>query len=745
MSLSLNTGLIIVIGLLSVTAVTALVLMVMMLQGRKAVAHATGLSFVVSVLAHLGFVCGWFAWYLYSELNPSASAAVISELPPQEVVEIQEILDASEDQIAAEENGDSRLTDITENTTVPELDRFVPEMDQEPFPPLEPERNEVLAEATPPIDIPDVRSELDLPVSVPKPEKAGATGPFTQSQIPLEVEVPERQSRPEVTIPDTPLERTATPTVAQQDSPLERSQKQGAVNRIDIESNPLLSAPDLVEDPQAMLEKSDDTSTLSQMTGPTPTVIDDSNAGTESLANSEDGRVSDSPEEKITRTKLAEPIGIDGGSMQRERPNFAPSTPIPEMSGVEVTPSVPDLDLPALGTNAPNIVKPSFDLPLEPTVESVPNTYRLRSIERRADIARKFGGTDETERAVENSLAWLAAHQNDAGYWDADRYGSGQGPQADVADLNLSEDRKKVRRESGVQADTGVTALSLLAFLAAGYTNEEGQYAENVNRAMVWLVEQQREDGFLGGDATYFAANYCHGMATYALAEALGMQSNPEASTKLKRAVENGVSYTILMQNTTDGGWRYRPRSSEGDMSLFGWQLMALKSAEIAGVNIPETARERMISFLRDRSLGDNKGLAAYRPGEAITSAMTAEALFCKQILGIRRKNPQSTEAVRYLLRETPKISNWNLYYWYYGTLAMYQYGGEEWDRWNLAMRDTIVSTQKTKGDLAGSWDPVGPWGPYGGRVYSTALATLCLEVYYRFLPLYEHGSRFDE
>ena len=124
---------------------------------------------------------------------------------------------------------------------------------------------------------------------------------------------------------------------------------------------------------------------------------------------------------------------------------------------------------------------------------------------------------------------------------------------------------------------------------------------------------------------------------------------------------------------------------------------------------------------------------------------MTAEALFCKQIMGIRRDNPQSTEAVSYLLKKQPKISEWNLYYWYYGTLAMYQYGGAEWEQWNREMQNALVRTQETRSSNEGSWDPVGPWGPYGGRVYSTALATLCLEVYYRFLPLYEHGGQFDE
>jgi hypothetical protein len=122
---------------------------------------------------------------------------------------------------------------------------------------------------------------------------------------------------------------------------------------------------------------------------------------------------------------------------------------------------------------------------------------------------------------------------------------------------------------------------------------------------------------------------------------------------------------------------------------------------------------------------------------------MTAEALFCKQMLGIKRDNPASTEAVGYLLARRPRLSDQNLYYWYYGTLSMYQYGGQPWKEWNESLLDVLVSEQRTSGHAAGSWDPKGPWGPHGGRVYSTALATLCLEVYYRFLPLYKSGGRY--
>ena len=96
------------------------------------------------------------------------------------------------------------------------------------------------------------------------------------------------------------------------------------------------------------------------------------------------------------------------------------------------------------------------------------------------------------------------------------------------------------------------------------------------------------------------------------------------------------------------------------------------------------------------------------------------------------------------MLARQPRPSQHNLYYWYYGTLAMYQYGGNPWRQWNEALRDTLIAEQRTRGHLAGSWDPKAPWGAYGGRIFSTAVSTLCLEVYYRFLPLYQMGEQYD-
>ena len=76
------------------------------------------------------------------------------------------------------------------------------------------------------------------------------------------------------------------------------------------------------------------------------------------------------------------------------------------------------------------------------------------------------------------------------------------------------------------------------------------------------------------------------------------------------------------------------------------------------------------------------------------------------------------------------------MYYWYYATLALFQVGGPAWKAWDGAMKPAIVNTQRRDGDYCGykgSWDPIDPWGGDGGRVYSTAVNAMCLEVYYRY------------
>ncbi|MEM7811691.1 MAG: hypothetical protein AAF532_09465 [Planctomycetota bacterium] len=278
----------------------------------------------------------------------------------------------------------------------------------------------------------------------------------------------------------------------------------------------------------------------------------------------------------------------------------------------------------------------------------------------------------------------------------------------------------------------------MLAFLGAGYTSEAGDYAGTVGRAVDWLVANQAEDGYLGVAAVSYEAMYCHGMATFALGEAYAMRQAGTADARseaLRRALGRAVAYIVERQGE-DGGWRYAP-GQNGDMSMFGWQLMALKSAAIAGVSVPASARAKMREFLDSRAAGEHGGLAAYLYNLDPSHPMTAEALYCRQMLETDLEPERVAEAVAFLNTNPPRRSALDLYYWYYGTLAMFQIGGDPWERWNESVRETLIAEQVAEGENAGSWNPRGPWGPYGGRLYSTAMATLSLEVYYRFLPLY--------
>jgi hypothetical protein len=121
---------------------------------------------------------------------------------------------------------------------------------------------------------------------------------------------------------------------------------------------------------------------------------------------------------------------------------------------------------------------------------------------------------------------------------------------------------------------------------------------------------------------------------------------------------------------------------------------------------------------------------------------MTAEGLVCRQMFGLSKEDEITVEASIFLLRQMPDARDPNLYYWYYGTLALFHLGDARWERWNDALQRTLLSTQRQRGHARGSWDPQRPFGVDGGRVFTTATSALCLEVYYRHLPLYKESSR---
>ncbi|MEL7500151.1 MAG: prenyltransferase/squalene oxidase repeat-containing protein [Planctomycetota bacterium] len=355
--------------------------------------------------------------------------------------------------------------------------------------------------------------------------------------------------------------------------------------------------------------------------------------------------------------------------------------------------------------------------------QPVPEIYSLRNSADRLRIAQRRGGSLETENAVEAALRWLAENQQENGRWDAAATGAGR------------EDRifGHNRDGAGAKADTGITGLATLAFLAAGHSHLEGDYRQIVRKALVYLAQQQTNQGDLSGDSKLFAKMYCHSMSLLALSEALAMTGDQE----LLPVVQKGVEFSEYAQNRRDGGWRYQPGDA-GDMSQFGWQVLAIKSAKLGGVRVADETLERMQSFLKSCSSGVGNGLASYRPNQGPTTAMTAEALLCRYFLERTVAPMTLSEAQRQISKELPTPKQVNLYYWYYGTLAMYHGGGKEWDRWNKELKATLLPMQIQHGTDRGSFPADGMWGGYGGRVYSTAMATLNLEVYYRYLPIYQ-------
>ncbi|REK18699.1 MAG: hypothetical protein DWQ37_03965 [Planctomycetota bacterium] len=358
----------------------------------------------------------------------------------------------------------------------------------------------------------------------------------------------------------------------------------------------------------------------------------------------------------------------------------------------------------------------------------VPEIYRKRSGDHLADGGN--GATKQSEAAVAAALRWLANHQSANGRWDARRLAGGAARAADGQDRDFA----------GATADSGLTGLALLALMAAGNTHLEGAYSDNVRRGLEFLLRSQDATGNLGATNNLYERMYCHAMATCAVSEAYALTRD----ARLRPAVEAAIDYTVRMQDQVSGGWRYQ-FGQQGDTSQLGWQVMSLKSAELGGIPVPRETQRGMERFLRSVALGANNGLACYQAIRPLASrSMTAEALACREFLGRHDRPETLREATGYLLQELPGVGVANHYYWYYATLALHQTQGDAWHTWNAALQKELISTQRADGDEAGSWDPDPVWGRCGGRVYSTSLCALCLEVYYRYLPLYVQTAKRD-
>jgi hypothetical protein len=351
-------------------------------------------------------------------------------------------------------------------------------------------------------------------------------------------------------------------------------------------------------------------------------------------------------------------------------------------------------------------------LPEIPTEQVDPlETFAQRAPEVRSELLERMGGSRETEAAVGRALAWMARHQSADGRWSA---------------RGFDDDCGSCDEPATVDADVAMTGMALLCYLGAGHTHmDEGPYREHVRKGIEWLLARQNAAGDMRGRETMYGQT----VATVALCEALSMTGDERLKAPAKRAADFVVG---VAARPRAAGTQVRPE----DTSVIGWLVMTVESARRAGIPVPPSVYVSAAKWLDQVSVPGQEGLYAYRAGEKPSIAMTAEAMFVQQILGRKRDEARMRESAAYLLREPPAWRDGApTHSWYYATLALFEQQGEEWSTWNDAMRKELLRGQRRDGGADGSWDPQDEWARLGGRIYQTAVCTLCLEVYYRYAP----------
>ena len=292
---------------------------------------------------------------------------------------------------------------------------------------------------------------------------------------------------------------------------------------------------------------------------------------------------------------------------------------------------------------------------------------------------------------------------------------------------------------SSMGKNTGIIGLAAMAFLAAGHEPGRGPYGQTVDRAVAFLIEHQREGMIVTADTSH-GPMYEHGIATLLFGEVLGMVNEERPGfEKLPRVHRSAVNLILRAQNVPRdpvnlGGWRYTPSSNDADLSVTGWELLALRAAEDAGLSVPKKNIEQAVLYVK-RCVHPSGGFG-YMPGQEPNIARTGTGVLSLQICGDFR----SQEALRggdWLLKNSLEWKGPFFYYSvYYSTQAMFQLGGTYWERWRPESQGILLERQKEDG----SW-PAPPDETHehqAGPTYTTAMAVLSLTVDYRYLPIYQ-------
>jgi hypothetical protein len=363
------------------------------------------------------------------------------------------------------------------------------------------------------------------------------------------------------------------------------------------------------------------------------------------------------------------------------------------------------------------------------------------------------GGPGKTRKqaddAVLAALKWLARHQSADGSWGVQSHTGRCVAAACTPNRTAHED-----------FDTGVTGLATLAFLGAGFTHMSRDthdglcFGEVVKKALQWMQARQDPEGCVGPRAAH-KYMYNHAIAALALAEAYGMTG----SMLFRETAQRAIEFLLAAQNPGKA-WRYSARC-DNDTSVTGWAVMALKSAELAGLSFPRSAYDGTRAWLDEvtdanyyrvgyTSVGTGKVYCAHNQAFDHHESLAAIAMMARMFIDRDRDgDPRVRGGAQLIVADLPAWSEHatDFYYWYYASLALFQFdgdrGGQYWRKFEERMRDVLVKNQNvpSTGCRAGSWEPVDRWSCEGGRVYATAINALTLEVYYRYASVFT-GSR---
>ena len=349
-------------------------------------------------------------------------------------------------------------------------------------------------------------------------------------------------------------------------------------------------------------------------------------------------------------------------------------------------------------------------------LDSLPPGLKGRcTVQERMKRLREGGGNEQCEAAVVRSLRWLKANQNSDGSW-------------------------------GTQFKASMTGLALLAYLGHCETPRSQEYGETVTKAITFLVDmassQNGKLSLIGGHGWV----YEHGIATYALCEALTFVKELKMPFPGLQEVCDKAVRMILDGQHPSGSWDYnynKSSSRPGDTSILGWHVQALKAAYHAGFDKKEIEKavDRALDRLEEVQ-NDNGTFGYVNKGSPTDQRLVGVGALCFQMWGKENSRP-AREAIRWMSKEMEPVyhsPDANLYAWYYTTLSLFHKGGTQWDRWNRKWRDQLLNNQNEDG----TYKPEGGFGSgatktsAAGRdaeIYRLCLNTLSLEAYYRFLP----------